>query len=539
VRHVLVVLLVLWGAVLLTTASMPHLETDGLFFGAVAKSITASGDWLTLRYAPAPDWVVDKPPLTFWITAASLEVGGQSRAALRLWHLLATLALVATTYAIARAALRVEAALSAALILGTMLQVSYQSLTPQQDIPMALFLASACYWWLRHQRDGSIAAAMAAGASVGLATLTKGLAAPAMFGAVVVAQAVLVWRRDRRWPWSARGAVLAAAAAAVIAAPWFVYGAARGGQAFLETMVLGRSGIDRFFHARLRPPAPYWQALVAYVPLLAGGVFPWTGLIPGAIARGREALRDRDAVLTFCLVWFATILIGLAASPGDKVYRYLVPALPPLAILMGAALDDDLSRGRGKRAWLTCGVASAACLAMWLALLWTRSLAPTTAAMYLPIVLPGAAAVTAAAVAAGAAMVAARPRATIVALAAGAVLMLGALQWSLRVRWDVVWPWPAMAARVHGASAPGDHVIVVGSGGPFSGEVGAAAFYFHVPVTAVDDIVDFARIWQRERVFAVMPRHIADGLSLRPRAATLIESPTGWRLVTNRPASPP
>ncbi len=301
-------------------------------------------------------------------------------------------------------------------------------------------------------------------------------------------------------------------------------------------MLLGRSGIDRFFHPRLRPSAPYWQALVAYLPMLAGGVLPWTGLVPGAIARGRDAVRDRDNVLTFCLVWFGAILAALVMSPGDKVYRYLVPALVPLAVLMGAALHSDMARGR--LAGLTCALASAACVVLWLALLWARAAAPMTAVLYGPLALPVAVVMTIAAVAAGIAMVAERPHQVVVALAAGAVLAVTALQWSIRSRWDVVWPWPAMASRVHRDYAVGDRVVVVGSGGPFSGETSAAAFYFHVPVAAVDDDAEFARMWQRDRVFAVLPRRLVERIPLAPRPSILVESPLGWQLVTNRPVAP-
>jgi 4-amino-4-deoxy-L-arabinose transferase-like glycosyltransferase len=537
-RRALILLLALWAATLLSTASMPYLETDGPFFGAIAKSIVGSGDWLTLRYPPAPEWIVDKPPLTFWITAVFFEFGGQTRAALRLWHLLATLALVATAYAIARLALSVDGALLAALILGTMLQVIYQSLTPQQDIPMTLGLSLAFYAWLQHQRSGSAIAAAGAGVAVGMATLTKGLAAPAMFAAVAIVHAALVWRQDRRWPWGTGAALLASIAAIVVAGPWFVYAAVAHGAPFLETMIRGRSGVDRFFHPRLRPSIPYWQALVAYVPMLAGGVLPWTGLIPAAIAHGKnaagggETTRDRNLVLTFCLVWLATTLTILVISPGDKVYRYLVPALVPLALLMGAAVDRET--GRLRLAALTSGVASAACVLLWLALLWAKSAAPSTAAVYMPIVLPAAVVMTAAAAVAGAAVLAERPQAVLCALAAGGVLTIAALQWSVRARWDVVWPWRQMAAHVHREYKIGDHVIVVGSGGPFSGEVNAAAFYFHVPVAAIDDSDEIARVWRHETVYAVLPRRAAQQLPNTPRSRLLVESPLGWQLVTNR-----
>jgi 4-amino-4-deoxy-L-arabinose transferase-like glycosyltransferase len=544
-RRALIVLLALWGVALLSAASMPYLEADGLFWGAIAKSMLESGDWLTPRYPPAPEYVVDRPPLTFWVTALFLELGGQSRTALRLWHLLATIGLVATTYAIARPALSVEGALLAALILGTMLQVTYQSLTPQQDIPLTLALSLAFYAWLRHQRTASPLAAAAAGAAVGLATLTKGFAGAAMFAAVAVVHAVVVWRQERRWPWGARGALVAGIAAILVAGPWFVYAALTQGRPFIEKMIFGSSGVDRFFRPVLRSSVPYWQALLAYIPMLAGGVLPWTGAIPAALARGRDAVRDgstanrdtsardEDRVLVLCLVWTATILLALMVSSGDKVYRYLVPALVPLAVLMGAAFDREMARGR--LAALACGVATAACVVFWLVLLWVRSADPAMAALYMPIALPVAVAMTIAVAAAGIAMVADRPRAVVCALAAGGVLTAAALQWGVRSQWDRVWPWPQMAALVRERHAPGDRVVVIGSGGPFTGETNAAAFYFSVPVVAVDDPDEIARIWRRDSVYAVLPRHALQRLPEAPRATLLMETPLGWQLVTNRP----
>jgi hypothetical protein len=307
-------------------------------------------------------------------------------------------------------------------------------------------------------------------------------------------------------------------------------------------MIVGRSGLDRFFHPRLRPSIPYWQALIAYIPLLAAGVLPWTGLIPAAIGRGRNAARrgesisESNRVLAFCFIWFVVALIGLIASPGDKVYRYLVPTLVPLAVLMSAALDREPDRSRLSAT--ACLVASVACVALWLALLWARSVEPATAALYMPIALPVAVVMTIAATAAGFAMVAQRPSAVIYALAAGSILTIASLQWSARARWDALWPWPRMATLVQEDKKTDTRAIVFGTGGPFSGVANAAAFYFDAPVAAVDDDAELVRLWGQPGLYAVLPREVSERLPHTPGRRVLVDSPLGWRLITNRPAGP-
>jgi len=49
-------------------------------------------------------------------------------------------------------------------------------------------------------------------------------------------------------------------------------------------------------------PLPYWMGLMAYVPLLIAAVFPWSGLLPGAIREGWQSLRRGSAPLRLRLV---------------------------------------------------------------------------------------------------------------------------------------------------------------------------------------------------------------------------------------------
>ena len=45
-------------------------------------------------------------------------------------------------------------------------------------------------------------------------------------------------------------------------------------------------------------------------------------------------------MLRLCAVWVVTVLVFLTISPGDKVIRYLLPALPAAAVLVAAVLYD-------------------------------------------------------------------------------------------------------------------------------------------------------------------------------------------------------
>ncbi len=96
------VLIAAAAAAMLLGTPLPHIDSDAALFGKIAKTIVDTGEWLTLRHPVHPDWVVDKPPLTFWLMALSLRVGGQTDAALRLWHILLSLALVWAVYRLAR-----------------------------------------------------------------------------------------------------------------------------------------------------------------------------------------------------------------------------------------------------------------------------------------------------------------------------------------------------------------------------------------------------------------------------------------------------
>jgi 4-amino-4-deoxy-L-arabinose transferase-like glycosyltransferase len=193
----------------------------------------------------------------------------------------------------------------------------------------------------------------------GLATLAKGPVAPFLAGVIILAFAFL--RRDWRiiyrtlwWP----GVVLYFA----MVLPWFIAVQHQNPTFFREFFVehnLQRYASDRYQHAQ-----PFWYYLV--VVMLA--VMPWTVLALKALVDGiqtsaaewrlrytrnlKPASRPGDAFPEFLVIW-ALIPIVFFSFSQSKLPGYVLPSIPPIAILTG----DYLFRRRkpGLNRWVLGG----------------------------------------------------------------------------------------------------------------------------------------------------------------------------------------
>jgi 4-amino-4-deoxy-L-arabinose transferase len=409
------------AAVALAGAPLPlPLDSDPLF-EAIARQMLRSGDWLTPRDPDRPAWLVDKPPLTFWLMAVSMRVIGDRPAGRRAWHLLLAGLLGVATYRLARTALDREGALVATVLWATGAQVFYASLHPKQDVPLTLGFTLALDAWVRYRLGGRLRHAALTGLWLGLAMLTKGIVAPAAFGLLVVADRLTASGRTApTGHWQAAPLGVLVAVLLVVAAPWYALGVQRHGAPFVETFFLGGPlGIGRYFHGVTRP-LPYWQAVLAYVPMLLVGATPWTGLLPGAVGEGRCALRAGPLPLRLCALWGGLFFLLLSASPADRVGAYLLPVYPALAVLAARFVQravgaPHLLRPAAAAALVPLGVAVAGLAVVLHAY-------PDDAAYFLPRLLPAAGVLATVPVAFATMAALGRPRAAVAVGAAGVLL---------------------------------------------------------------------------------------------------------------------
>jgi 4-amino-4-deoxy-L-arabinose transferase-like glycosyltransferase len=104
----------------------------------------------------------------------------------------------------------------------------------------------------------------------------------------------------------------------------------RNGDAFIDEF-FWKHHFSRFASSALQHVRPVWF----YVPVLIGALFPWSPLMAG-IYRRRYL---EDPRLLLLLVWLAFGFVFFSAST-NKLPGYILPLLPPAAILMGRSMTE-------------------------------------------------------------------------------------------------------------------------------------------------------------------------------------------------------
>ncbi len=295
---------------------------DERVYARIAATMLETGDFLTPRYLGEPFF--NKPPLNYWMIAASTAALGESPFAARLPSALFAIAGVLFVFRFGAVAFGPATGAVAALsVTGNWLAFSSGRLA-MMDMPLAVLVFVALGLLL----GGRTVPAFAV---MGLAVLEKG-----PIGLVLPLGSAAFVRLLEKRPRDVRGLATFSGAAAfmAVAAPWIVAMAAVHGRAFLA-FFFGTEHLFAFFGEKGRrtyEAAPY--------PLFA--ILSFGPLAPAVVLGLVRSLRARDSSRRACLVLGAGTLL-LFTLAFRKADRYFVPAVAPLALL---AADALVSGGR-------------------------------------------------------------------------------------------------------------------------------------------------------------------------------------------------
>lgn len=341
-REIALDLLLLMGLGLVLMASGLGLRdpwpADEPRFALVARDMLASGDWLIPRIGG--DTYEDKPPLFFWLIAASLWLTQSLRVAFLLPSLLAALGCVALVYDLGRRLWSREAGLAAGLALLAAVQFVWQGRQGQIDATLCFWTTLGLYGLLRHLLLGPAWGWHALGwAAAGFGIITKGVG---FLPLLLFVPYVLA--RGSRWQprprlgggaaWALGPLALLAAVSVWLVPLWLALRADPSLAAYADEIFFEQT-VERYTNA-WHHLKPFWYFLVNVIPILW---LPLTALLPWLVPRWRASLRNGDLRILLPLTWIVMVVAFFSFSSGKRGV-YVLPALPALALICGPYLVE-------------------------------------------------------------------------------------------------------------------------------------------------------------------------------------------------------
>jgi 4-amino-4-deoxy-L-arabinose transferase-like glycosyltransferase len=308
-------------------------DADEAFYAEAAREMVESGDWVTPRYNYENRF--QKPVLFYWMAAGTFLVTGPGEAPARLWAALAGLGLALVTAACGRRWYDDGTGLLAGAIVATSFGYFAIGRTALPDLPLTFFITLAIFAGLvaaLDQERRTTRWVVVSAAAIGLGFLTKGPLG-VIIPALVVVPVLLLERRSIGV--TAGDLLLGGLVCLAIALPWYAAMWLRHGTPYLEGFFIG-DNLDRFATDRFNDPRPWWF----YAPVMVGGLLPWTPLAVvwlGPIGRFIMRRSDIGTVDLRLLMWILLPLVFFTISVG-KQPRYILPVLPPLAILLASSV---------------------------------------------------------------------------------------------------------------------------------------------------------------------------------------------------------
>ena len=356
---------IFWGI-----GSIRLLDPDEGMYGAIAREMAEKGDWITPHFNGVR--YLEKPPLYFWLTAITISLFGPSEWAVRLWSALPALGTALLVWRLGRLLYGGPSGLLSAIILLTSVGVFRYTRVAATDSLLVFSLALSLYGFVRAVQDKNPGdKSVRFGPflfylGMALGVLSKGLVGglfPLLIAGLYLwfsGDRIAVKEMQLKW-----GVVLLLA----LVLPWhFLAGWINRG--FFEFYVLDNQFL-RFFSSRgfIEDDVPV--STIAFVALTFIWFFPWSMFLSMTLPHGfpdpRLTATARERLRLLVGLWAITVFAFFSFS-SSKLEHYVLPALPPLSLMVGALWGEAFSAAGPARGfkWLLaasalgCGLVGAA-----------------------------------------------------------------------------------------------------------------------------------------------------------------------------------
>jgi len=320
-----------------TLGYRPLFNSDEGRYAEIPREMLQGGDWVIphlngLAY-------IEKPPLQYWATALSFAIFGANEFSARIYAALTAFGTVALVWLLGTRLWGREVGWRAAAVLSGMLMFVAlgQILTLDMSLTFYMTLSLAGFLLAQHGAAAQRRWMLLAWIGAALGVLTKGLVAAAIPAAVLTLYSITT--RDLA-PWRRLRVSWGLPLFLVLTVPWHWLAAHRLPD-FLQFFFV-HEHLARY----LTPIADRQEAWWFFGAVFLAGSVPWTLPALRVVARG---WRQRGVALgqfsPGLFLWIWVVFVGVFFSLSDsKLMPYILPAMPPLAILIAALPAATLKR---------------------------------------------------------------------------------------------------------------------------------------------------------------------------------------------------
>ena len=329
---------------ILPLGNRPLITPDETRYAEIPREMIESGNYISPRLNGVRYF--EKTPFSYWAFAASFKIFGMNRFALRLPCMLAMLATAWIIYLLTGHYYEDRrTCLLAAAVFASMPFVYLLATTAITDMILTLFVTAGTVTFFLAAQDEvptgkKIGLLILCGVSCGLAFLTKGFLAFAVPAVTLVPY--LIW--DKKWkklftlPWIPLFAML------LTVAPWCI--AIHLQEPDFWNYFFFVEHVNRFFG---KEKAQHAKSFFYFIPVLAVAIAVWIPMLPN-LCKVWYRKAAGSPLLKFCLCWLAVPFLMFSCSSG-KLATYILPCMPPMAILIAAGLQEFFVEERRTKAF--------------------------------------------------------------------------------------------------------------------------------------------------------------------------------------------
>lgn len=310
------------------------------FYAESVREMFESGNFLDIKYNYEPRY--NKPPLTYWLIAASSAIFGLNEFGIRLPILLLAIGSVWVTYLLGKHLYGQKAGFYSMVVMAFSLQFLAVKQYASPEIPLTFFFTLTIYWFIKGFDSRSWKYIIAAYVILGLTVLTKGFPYIFVIGGIVGLYTLLRNGKDLKSLWKdivflklPIGLLIVSG----IGLSWIIFMYIKDGDAFWS--VYSHETFGRAFNRPNRG-----LQLTFYLEVLSWSVLPYTLVFIYSIAYWVKHRNQPNRNL-FLWCWLIVMLIIFTIAQG-KIPTYMIQAHSAIAVIIASVLIQP----KTKKIWL-------------------------------------------------------------------------------------------------------------------------------------------------------------------------------------------